>query len=243
MAPAEVVTRALPGEYLAIISRCRASLQANLLDDKTWLATPGGRGVHIARKEVEEPWVATRGKLNIETSGKQVLNQILGCENRPQWDSQCARGQRVVSFDTAGHSLGNSGGARLNGADLINLEYCGVAGGLVVAGRDICLLRAWGEEADGSCWLISESVQNQEIPEKTGYVRATLRESGYWMTPAGTDECTVTYVAQTNFNGLIPPTFLNLMYRQQPLTLAKQRELLTGHAASLFDGGLLDMFL
>ena len=93
------------------------------------------------------------------------------------------------------------------------------------------------------CWLSSESVEDEACPEEDGVVRATLRASGYLIRPDGDGGCEVTYVTQTNFNGRIPPSFMNLVYRQQPLTLAKLRKVLTGEDYGLLDGGLLDVFM
>ena len=59
---------------------------------------------------------------------EKFLSRILQCEGRPEWDSQCAMGERLASFERAG-----------GGADLIRLKYNGVWP--VVRQRDLSLLQ------------------------------------------------------------------------------------------------------
>eukprot|EP00961_Rhodomonas_salina_P017281 232569-Rhodomonas_salina.2 len=47
-----------------------------------------------------------------------------------------------------------------------------------------CCGRAWRKEADGTCVLVSSSVDCDEVPRVAGKVRAELRDCGYICAPA-----------------------------------------------------------
>ena len=133
----------LPEAYSAIAAQCLSALRRSSdLSDEAWVSTPGGRGVRIWYRD-DPVFICTRGVAQIRCEPEAFLSQILRCEDRPDWDSQCEMGKRVASFDRAE-----------GGADLIHLRYSGVWP--LIRPRDISLLRAWGRESDGSCWLSSE---------------------------------------------------------------------------------------
>merc|ERR1712056_1497 len=86
-------------------------------------------------------------------------------------------------------------------ADIIQLIYKGM---WPVWPRDLCLLRKWGTDPSGACWLTAQSVDDAAVPEEPDkYVRAELGACGYMMTPTA-DGCEVSYISQTKFNGYIP---------------------------------------
>ena len=69
------------------------------------------------------------------------------------WAGACPTGRSDVAHRYEGVEKG--------GADLIRLQY---AGFWPIASRDLCLLRGWGQDADGGAWLTAESVEDGLIP-------------------------------------------------------------------------------
>jgi len=171
----------------------------------------------------DSEFVTVRGKMFMAgIEPKEVLELILNCEGRPAWDDMLQLGRRTRSY-------GELKTAMLPPccADVIRLVYKGIP---PVSARDLCLLRAWGEDDDGTCWLVAESSEDDSVPKDPNCVRAELRECGYMMTKVQ-GGCEVVYISQTNFNGWIPVFMQNVLTSQQPQTLKKMFELMLSRKA------------
>eukprot|EP00927_Polykrikos_kofoidii_P028720 TRINITY_DN2499_c0_g1_i2.p1 TRINITY_DN2499_c0_g1~~TRINITY_DN2499_c0_g1_i2.p1 ORF type:complete len:231 (+),score=43.78 TRINITY_DN2499_c0_g1_i2:60-752(+) len=147
----------------------------------------------------------------------QVLRLIHDCVHRTAWDEMLQEGTFVLEYGAL-----NTAMLPECHADIIRLIYKGMMG---VSGRDLCLLRAWGEDEDGKCWLVAESTENDAVPVDDKYVRAELRECGYMMIPTS-DGCEVVYISQTNFNGWIPSFMQKIIQKQQPESLRKMNDVI-----------------
>jgi len=171
-------------------------------------------GLEVATlQNTDAQFVTVRGRMHFPgILPKQVLKLIHDCVNRTTWDDMLKEGSFVQEH-------GALETARLPecSADVIRLIYKGLMG---VSSRDLCLLRAWGEDDDGACWLVAESCTDDTVPVTDKHVRAELRECGYMMVP-NADGCDVVYISQTNFNGWIPSSMQNVMMMQQPQSLRK----------------------
>jgi hypothetical protein len=224
----------LPKNYVEVRERCKKFLFDNLASDaKGWTikqaTSPGAITLEIAEYEKREGGILTaRGKLKFpDATPLQVLDLIVNLDSRPKWDSQMKTGQVHCGFDTweeKGHECS---------ADIAHLVYKGI---WPVSERDLCLLRSWSAAKDGSsCWLISESVEDEAVPVGCGCgagetppVRAALRECGYFMEKMEGGGCEVTYISSLDFGGSLPVWFVNLLLLQQPRTLDTMRDLLWG---------------
>jgi len=214
---------ALPDEYALVISACtkfmreecdRETVEAvNVGHDEGWVL--GGISNGVEKSRLNSQWargsdfVCVRGRMKMKHSPQSVLSLILNCEGRTAWDSDLDKGNFVKSF--AGD------------ADMIRLRYKGM---WPVWPRDLCLLRGWGTDESGACWLVAQSVVDPAVPqEHESYVRAELGACGYMMTPTA-DGCAVSYISQTKFNGFIPAWMNNTICEAQPMSLLKMDEVL-----------------
>lgn len=164
-------------------------------------------------QNTDAEFVTVRGRMPFPgLRPDQVLDLIRDCVNRTEWDDMLQEGKFAREYGDLKSAL-----LPPCKADIIRLIYKGLMG---VSGRDLCLLRAWGEEDDGKCWLVAESCIDDSVPTDDAYVRAELRECGYMMVPTS-DGCEVIYISQTNFKGWIPGWMQNIMMMQQPESLRK----------------------
>lgn len=104
-------------------------------------------------------------------------------------------------------------------ADIAYLSYQGKLG---VCARDLCLLRAWQQRADGTTVLVSTSIDVDDVPKVTGKVRAECRDCAYFVTPVE-GGCIFSYVIQLDMKGYVPLFFSNLIQTQHALIITMLR--------------------
>jgi len=177
-----------------------------------WYVTGDSNGLESATlQNTDADFVTVRGRYVMEgVKPKEVMELIINCVNRTEWDDALKQGMFAKDYGKLTTST-----LPPCSADIIRLIYKGV---YPVSSRDLCLLRAWGEDDDGKCWLVAESCEDASVPLDSNCVRAELRECGYMMTPTASG-CEVVYISQTNFNGYIPIWMQNTLTKQQPTSL------------------------
>lgn len=199
-------------------------VEATSKPDGRWFVTDNSGGVESSvLQNTDADFVTVRGRMVMEgITPRQVLDLIINCEGRTEWDDMLQEGKFAKHF-------GKLKTCTLPpcSADIIRLIYKGM---YPVSGRDLCLLRAWGQDDDGKCWLVAESCEDDAVPVDNKYVRAELRECGYMMTPVS-GGCEVVYISQTNFNGWIPSFMNNVLTKQQPQSLLAMYRVLTKNLA------------
>eukprot|EP00746_Dinoflagellata_sp_MGD_P017028 gnl/MRDRNA2_/MRDRNA2_138824_c0_seq1.p1 gnl/MRDRNA2_/MRDRNA2_138824_c0~~gnl/MRDRNA2_/MRDRNA2_138824_c0_seq1.p1 ORF type:complete len:225 (-),score=47.28 gnl/MRDRNA2_/MRDRNA2_138824_c0_seq1:21-695(-) len=215
-----------PSEYAESVERSLEFLRAEFKvgpsskPDARWKITGNSGGVESSvLQNTDAEFVTVRGRMIMPgVTPQQVLDLIINCEGRTEWDDMLQQGSFKKNFGALKTAL-----LPPCSADIIRLIYKGV---YPVAGRDLCLLRAWGHDDDGKCWLVAESCESDAVPVDDKYVRAELRECGYMMTPVE-GGCEVVYISQTNFNGWIPSFMNNILTTQQPQSLLAMCNVLT----------------
>ena len=106
--------------------------------------------------------------------------------------------------------------------DKADIAYLSYQGKLGVCARDLCLLRAWQQRADGTTVLVSTSIDVDDVPKVTGKVRAECRDCAYFVTPVE-GGCIFSYVIQLDMKGYVPLFFSNLIQTQHPLIITMLR--------------------
>jgi hypothetical protein len=226
----------ISSEYCESIARSLEFLReeydsvATADDDARWKLSSRSNedGLETAvLQSTDAEFVTVRGTMEFSgVSPEKVLELILNCEDRTEWDDMLQQGTFARKYGLLKTSCLPD-----CSADIIRLVYKGMMG---VSGRELCLLRAWGEDEDGKCWLVAESCADDSVPPNDKYVRAELRECGYMMipTPKG---CRVVYISQTNFKGWIPSFMQNVMMLQQPKSLRAMYEVLKDNSPRDWD--------
>lgn len=231
----------LPKPYADVKNKCIAFLMKHVdnYDSEEWRILQSNNedfeNLEIAQYEKPSKGgvVTVRGRLFFPgILPKQILKMVVELQERPRWDSQMQSGEVFVRYHGFDQDEKCPDGEIKKSAEYFaDIAYLAYKGAPMVSQRDLCLLRVWQFEDDGeSCVLVSESVQHEKVPCKSGFVRAELRECGYQMKRCvGKDEkegCLVTYISSLDFKGSFPSSFTNVIMRQQPKSLEAMRKLL-----------------
>mmetsp|Transcript_24146 Transcript_24146/g.59548 ORF Transcript_24146/g.59548 Transcript_24146/m.59548 type:complete len:271 (-) Transcript_24146:460-1272(-) len=168
----------------------------------------GSGGIAIDSLQTPGSVKVVKGQGFIKATPQEVLRMIWDASKRPMWDDMCDFGSIVKSFSA--------------NSDVIYLSYQGKLG---VCARDLCLLRAWREYDDGTCVLVSHSIDDEDVPKVAGKVRAELRDCAYVVKPRE-GGCVLSYVIQLDMKGYVPLFFTNLINTQHPLIISAMRNLL-----------------
>eukprot|EP00928_Gymnodinium_smaydae_P010472 TRINITY_DN13955_c0_g1_i1.p1 TRINITY_DN13955_c0_g1~~TRINITY_DN13955_c0_g1_i1.p1 ORF type:complete len:231 (-),score=31.04 TRINITY_DN13955_c0_g1_i1:208-900(-) len=222
---------ALAPDYCESIARSLEFLRSEYAapaksnSDSRWLLSSlsAEDGLETATlQQADADFITVRGRMRFPgIKPAQVQRLVHDCVNRTAWDDMLEEGKFAREYGAVRTAC-----LPECQADVIRLVYKGLMG---VSSRDLCLLRAWGQDDDGKCWLVAESCVDDVVPEDANCVRAELRECGYMFEPSD-DGCIVTYISQTNFNGWIPSFMQNVMMMQQPESLRKMYQVLVERA-------------
>jgi len=138
-----------------------------------------------------------------------VLHQI---DQRVYWDPTFLRGsyKLEVTQDTR----------------LVTNEY---SAPWPVSNRDFVSLGSEALRPDGTFVTGLHSVEREDLPEQSGFVRGVLHNSGFVLRP-GIDEngnplTDVYYIATVDPKGWIPTMVVNIFNQQQPLNIIRLRDL------------------
>lgn len=163
----------------------------------------------------------------------QVLGIISNISNRQHFDEMCEGGEVFRNLTSE--------------ARLIHIRFRARGGGLCQKlRRDFCLLLFCAELADGTCVVMSRSVEHRACPPQSGYTRADLLISGWLLRPSSDGSQTeatcasalqmcvaarshvagvcCSYVVHTDLRGSVPSWMSNVIGAKQPLLIAKLRD-------------------
>mmetsp|Transcript_29455 Transcript_29455/g.94478 ORF Transcript_29455/g.94478 Transcript_29455/m.94478 type:complete len:252 (-) Transcript_29455:31-786(-) len=198
-------------EYNDIIDRLFSVWDNSPSAQEDWKSVRGGES-HVVdiQPDLHGPVKMARGQGFIRATPQEVFQVLLHVERRPDWDDLCDYGSQV-------RQLGDN-------ADIVYLSYQGKLG---VCARDLCLLRGWLQNPDGSAILVAHSIECGDVPKVAGKVRAECHDCAYMITPME-DGCLFSYAIQLDMKGYVPLFFSNLIQTQHPLIISMLRKNLEG---------------
>ncbi|EKX42752.1 hypothetical protein GUITHDRAFT_111123 [Guillardia theta CCMP2712] len=217
-------------EYNDIIDRLFSVWDNSPSAQEDWKSVRGGES-HVVdiQPDLHGPVKMARGQGFIRATPQEVFQVLLHVERRPDWDDLCDYGSQV-------RQLGDN-------ADIVYLSYQGKLG---VCARDLCLLRGWLQNPDGSAILVAHSIECGDVPKVAGkvragqenedgmgdeeqgvgegtWVRAECHDCAYMITPME-DGCLFSYAIQLDMKGYVPLFFSNLIQTQHPLIISMLRK-------------------
>ena len=109
-----------------------------------------------------------------------------------------------------------------------DIGYYAAKSPMVVSNRDFLNQRSWHNAGGGEYVIFNTSVQHTACPEKSGFVRAISKVSGYLIRPwgeQGSGQCSLTYLTMTDPRGWIPSMVVNFVTTSfAPTKMAKIRK-------------------
>ena len=141
----------------------------------------------------------------VPASPSEVFECLMSHENRPSWDASVRQYRIVEKMDE--HSA------------IVHIILNPVwIWPIWLPARDLCLLRYWRQEADGSYIVCYQSAEHPECQPYDEYVRAFCQGGGFTIAPrTGTDNINsslVTHVVHMDPMGWVRPLLLrfNLLF-------------------------------
>lgn len=108
-----------------------------------------------------------------------------------------------------------------------SLGYASMKGRWPVASRDTSVVSGISRRPDGSILQVTTSVENPEVPDVSGKVRASLDIAGWSLIPVmsqGKPSTKLTYFTKVDLKGNLPTAALKLIATQTPLCVGRIRD-------------------
>lgn len=197
-------------EYMQRVDATMDKLKVVASTDDDWKFVEEKNGVKIHMRQVEgSPIVMMRGICEIAGSADEILKCTEALDTRSEWDGMFIGGKYVRSLDDT-HQL---------------LHFKFKSPSMMVTNRDFALARAVKRCDDGIILSNHISVETDEIPPESGFVRGEVAESGYWIKENEDGKNSlVAYVVQIDPKGWIPTPIVNLVAKKQPMVLGRMRD-------------------
>lgn len=152
--------------------------------DQGWRFVPdeSGTGIQVVYKQaVGSDTVVLRVGLAVAQPADEVFRALLPVDSRADWDVKFHSG-RVAQVLT-------------DNVEIVHEVFR--AFGSPYKHRDLCLLRSWRADPDGSYAIAERSVASHpDVPELKDHVRAGLGPSGFLITPYASDSTLLIWIAQ-----------------------------------------------
>ncbi|KAG7391847.1 hypothetical protein PHYBOEH_006538 [Phytophthora boehmeriae] len=145
------------------------------------------------------PPPALRTSLKVNASPRKVLEMLMRVDSPFYKNNHVIEKARVLEEHTEDHS------------DVVYWQlFPTYIWPVYVGARDLCLLRYWRMEPDGSYFICFQSTTHAECPKNSGSVRANIMGGGFIISPRVQEdsdnhfeECWVTLTIQMNPNGWV----------------------------------------
>ncbi|CAI5715698.1 unnamed protein product [Hyaloperonospora brassicae] len=166
------------------------------------------RSSHQSSLRTSAPPPAFRTSLKVNASPRKVFEMLMKMDSPFYSSNHVIEDARILEEHTEDHS------------DVIYWKlFSTYLWPVSVSARELCLLRYWRMEPDGSYFICYQSTTHADCPHSTGAVRANILGGGFIISPRVQedsdnhfDECWVTLAIQMNPNGWIDWTLARSWY-------------------------------
>eukprot|EP01062_Namystynia_karyoxenos_P062258 TRINITY_DN55173_c0_g1_i1.p1 TRINITY_DN55173_c0_g1~~TRINITY_DN55173_c0_g1_i1.p1 ORF type:complete len:259 (+),score=71.52 TRINITY_DN55173_c0_g1_i1:74-778(+) len=176
---------------------------------------PGGVTVH-ARRTADSPVHMLLGLLEIGATVGQ-FQACLGFDRRGEWDDMFLEGRDLKAYPADSSQ---------EAVHVFHRYMAFRSPSRLVRNRDFEVVVAEKLCADGSFLAKAESVTPSQTPPRKGFVRGEIRLSGFVVRPLAARRLQVTYIAQMDPKGWVPPQIVNLIATRQAGGIQRLREYL-----------------
>ncbi|CAI5744159.1 unnamed protein product [Peronospora destructor] len=171
-----------------------------------WREGPCNKSIQVVYGEVAgSEWytMKTTGTLNVSASKGAAI--LMRCDMVPKFDDMTKEVKTVEKLTDASE-------ARRVTAKSV----------MFTAARDFSVVSTHREEANGRFIIATRSVEH--VPERKGYVRATILISGYVLTPhpMNPDMCEISVVAHMDLGGNMPAMVVRYLGMSAPIKLVEK---------------------
>jgi hypothetical protein len=213
-------------EYVGIGRQLCDQLEKDILTNENdgWVFVQDKDGVVTHRKENEGSSILTfKGCTIIPTTPEILRLWLIQMDQRSFWDPTFVGGSYELEAEVTSRVVYNIYSAPWP-----------------VSYRDFVAVASEALRDDGLFVAGVHSIEHEDYPPKTEYVRGTIYSSGFVIKPLpptqeGVPQCRVWYTGTVDIAGWVPVYIANLVNCNQPMNLAALRTLIVSVADMLMD--------
>ena len=157
-------------------------------------------------KVTDSQWNCLRARTTIHVKPKLIADLLTDPNRMVQYDDMVESCRIIQSFAKD---------------DSVSIRHVIAKGIFPTEPRDFVVLTSRHDLDDGSIVICTRSIESDRVPEKKGYVRASINISGYIIRRISSEESEVTVVVHTDLGGYIPPPLINALSTSAPVKLMR----------------------
>ncbi|CAI5703633.1 unnamed protein product [Peronospora effusa] len=171
-----------------------------------WRQGPCNKGIQVVCGEVAgSEWYTMKTTGTLDVSASKAAAILMRCDMVPKFDDM-TKGVKTME------KLSDASEVRRVTAKSV----------MFTAARDFSVVSTHRKEPNGRFLIATRSVEH--VPERKGYVRATIHISGYVLTPhpINPDMCEISVVAHMDLGGNMPAMVVRYLGMSAPIKLVEK---------------------
>ncbi|GMF34814.1 unnamed protein product [Phytophthora fragariaefolia] len=171
-----------------------------------WREGPASKGIQVKYGEVAgSEWYTMKTTGTLHVSADKAARILMRCDMVPKFDEMTKEVKVMEKLSEA--------------SEVRRVTAKSV---MFTAARDFSVVSTYRQEASGRILIATRSVEF--VPERKGYVRATILISGYVVTPHPTNpnECEMSVIAHMDLGGNLPAMVVRYLGLSAPIKLVEK---------------------
>ncbi|EGZ06410.1 hypothetical protein PHYSODRAFT_319813 [Phytophthora sojae] len=171
-----------------------------------WRDGPSSKGIQVVYGEVAgSEWYTMKTTGTLHVSAAKAAQLLMRCDMVPKFDEMTKEVKAMEKL-----------------SDASEVRRVTAKSVMFTAARDFSVVSTYRQEASGRILIATRSVEY--VPERKGYVRATILISGYVVTPHPTkpNECEMSVIAHMDLGGNLPAMVVRYLGLSAPIKLVEK---------------------
>jgi hypothetical protein len=171
-----------------------------------WRDGPSSKGIHVVYGEIAgSEWYSMKTTGTLHVSADKAAHILMRCDMVPKFDDMTKEVKLMEKL-----------------SDDSEVRRVTAKSVMFTAARDFSVVSTYRQEASGRILIATRSVEY--VPERKGYVRATILISGYVVTPHPTNPnmCEMSVVAHMDLGGNLPAMVVRYLGLSAPIKLVEK---------------------
>eukprot|EP00658_Telonema_sp_P-2_P009516 TRINITY_DN13552_c0_g1_i7.p1 TRINITY_DN13552_c0_g1~~TRINITY_DN13552_c0_g1_i7.p1 ORF type:complete len:517 (-),score=114.30 TRINITY_DN13552_c0_g1_i7:75-1625(-) len=182
-------------------------LQAVNKSSGGWSQCSTRDGLIVESKDFGSTVLCVRTCRTISAPASQVFELVGDIARTAQYDPSFVGGRTVRSVLHKGSTT-----------MMVNWSACSLSQIFpLFSDRDFCYLQVNQLASAGSYVVLCRSVEDDEVPRKSGFIRGTIQTSGFVIQEISGEECEVSYVCALELGGMIPKLMSDVLTKELPI--------------------------
>ncbi|KAL4166626.1 hypothetical protein KRP22_013881 [Phytophthora ramorum] len=171
-----------------------------------WRQGPSSKGIQVVYGEIAgSEWYSMKTTGTLHVSAAKAAQILMRCDMVPKFDEMTKEVKTMEKL-----------------SDASEVRRVTAKSVMFTAARDFSVVSTYREEASGRLLIATRSVEY--VPERKGYVRATILISGYVVTPhpSNPNMCEMSVIAHMDLGGNLPAMVVRYLGLSAPIKLVEK---------------------